>query len=571
MQSDSNVQTAQNSRPQGTWFGEAKFGMFIHWGPYAVLAGEYQGKRQYGSGEWIQRMQQIPVQDYETYAAQFNPVEFDAEEWVQTAVKTGMRYIVITAKHHDGFAMYHSQVDAYNIVDFTPFDRDPLKELAEACARHDVTLCFYYSQFQDWHEPGAGRDGTDSAFGEYFERKCLPQIRELLTNYGRIGAIWFDTPGRITHEQSLVLKDLVRELQPECLVSSRLGHDLGDYQVLGDSEIPDEPQEGLWEAIDTHNDSWGYISYEHNWKGPHHVIADLMQVLSKGGNYLLNVGPDATGRFPEPAVAILGEVGIWVARHSQAIYSSSASLLGHVPWGYCTSQSGKLYLHVFDWPRDSVLRLPGFQGRASRAYPLLSPDSTCRITEKPHGLEIAISRFPADAPATTIVLEHAEEGTSDTQLALLPGHTNTWPVTWAERHGNTELSKFTWDVKKGSWHHANCAHEWTSPSDQVVWQFAVYDAGQYFVDLTYSADSEAGNREGWFQIDETAKSPFIAYSTGEGGHTGGLSAAPRLRFETIRVGFITIDQPGDHRLTIHPDGDGKTWIKLRSVTLAPVL
>src|SRR4030095_4847250 len=300
------------------WFREARFGMFIHWGLYAVPAGEWSGKLIPGLGEWIMNRAKIPVAEYEQLAPRFNPVKFNAEEIVSLAKNAGMKYIVITSKHHDGFAMYHSQVSKFNIVDATPFKRDPLKELAAAAQNAGIKLCFYYSQTQDWHEPDAvGNDwdfpdDTKKNFQKYLDEKVKPQVTEILSNYRPIGLIWFDTPRNITMEQSQQLVDLVHRIQPDTLVSGRVGHGLGDYDSAGDNQISRARAERIWETPVTINDTWGFKSYDQNWKPVPILVRQLVQVISQGGNYLLNVGPTAEGVIPQPSVERLTQVGDWL-------------------------------------------------------------------------------------------------------------------------------------------------------------------------------------------------------------------------------------------------------------------
>src|SRR2546425_2067 len=277
------------------WFREAKFGLFIHWGLYAIPAGEWKGKPIPGIGEWIMNRAQIPVKEYEKLAAQFNPVKFDADAWVKTAREAGMRYIVITSKHHDGFALFHSKASKYNVVDATPFKRDILKELAAACARQKMRLGFYYSQAQDWHEPdGAGNTwdfGPDEKkdYDKYLRGKAEPQVRELLTNYAPVCLIWFDTPRMMTPERSQRFVDIVRSLQPDCLIDGRLGltGKEGDYRSTGDNVVPDQASEEAWETPATINHTWGYKKDDHDWKRPGEIVFKLLDIVSKGGNYLL--------------------------------------------------------------------------------------------------------------------------------------------------------------------------------------------------------------------------------------------------------------------------------------------
>src|SRR5450432_1364792 len=253
------------------WFREAKFGLFIHWGLYAIPAGEWKGQPIAGIGEWIMNRATIPVTEYAQLASQFNPVKFDAEEWVKLAEDAGQKYIVITSKHHDGFAMYRSAVSKYNVFDATPFHRDPLKELAAACARHGIKFGFYYSQSQDWHEPnGAGNTwdfGPDDKkdYDQYLRGKAEPQVKELLTNYGPMCLVWFDTPHMMTAERGQRFADIIRTLQPATLIDGRLGAE-GDYRSMGDNKIPDDVLSGDWEVPATVNHTWGYKKDDKDWK-----------------------------------------------------------------------------------------------------------------------------------------------------------------------------------------------------------------------------------------------------------------------------------------------------------------
>src|SRR5438552_15684384 len=283
------------------WFRDAKYGLFIHWGLYAIPAGEWQGKRSLGLGEWIMNRSTIPVRDYERLSAQFNPVKYNADEWVKLAKEAGMKYIVITSKHHDGFAMFKSKASAYNIVDATPFKRDVLKELADACARQNMRLGFYYSQSQDWHEPnGAGNTwdfGPDEKkdYDQYLRGKAEPQVKELLTSYGPVALIWFDTPRMMTGTRAQRFAEIVRSVQPATLIDGRLGSE-GDYVSTGDNVIPPQVNGQAWETPATINHTWGYRKDDTDWKSPGQIIFKLVDIVSKGGNYLLNVGPMSGAR-----------------------------------------------------------------------------------------------------------------------------------------------------------------------------------------------------------------------------------------------------------------------------------
>jgi len=310
------------------WFKDGRYGMFIHWGLYSALAGSYNGKENPGIGEWIMKRMNIPVAEYEKLATDFNPIHFDAEKWVQLAVDSGMKYMVYTAKHHDGFAMFHSPCDKFNIVDATPFKRDPAKELAEACKKAGIPFCFYYSQAQDWHhDHGYGYGSipdTEKDFRKYLDEKCKPQLKELLTQYGDIGMIWFDTPQIMSYEHSKEVKDYVKSIQPNCIVSGRIGNGLGEYMSTGDNRIPLTPFNGCWEVPATLNDTWGYKTNDHNWKNPAEVLHLMLKINSRGGNYLLNIGPDALGIVPQASVDILLKVGEFLKLNGDAVYKTRA-------------------------------------------------------------------------------------------------------------------------------------------------------------------------------------------------------------------------------------------------------
>lgn len=402
------------TKPDMQWWRDAKFGMFIHWGLYAVPAGIWKGQEIPGIGEWIMKRAQIPRREYEKLADEFNPIRFDAEEWAQLCQDSGMKYMVITSKHHDGFAMYHSQCSDYNIVDRTPFDRDPMKELAAACQKRGIKFGFYYSQTQDWYEKDAvGNDWDfpnedEKNFRRYLDNKVKPQLKELLTNYGPIGLIWFDTPMTMTKEESQELADYVHSLQPDCLVGGRVGNECGDYRNLGDNEIPDEHVPGDWETPCTLNDTWGFKKNDHNWKSADTVLQLLVDIISKGGNYLLNVGPTQEGVIPEPSCEILREVGRWLERNGEAVYGTEPiPYIKPLSWGRVTEKADKVYLHVFDW--SSKVVLPELTSPIERAYPLNNPAAelhwTAETVAGEKSLVVSLPDAPLDEHVSVIVLE----------------------------------------------------------------------------------------------------------------------------------------------------------------------
>ena len=414
------------------WFREAKFGLFIHWGLYAIPAGEWKGQPIAGIGEWIMNRAKIPVKEYEQLAHQFNPVKFNADEWVKLAVDAGMRYVVITSKHHDGFAMFHSKVSKYNIMDATPFKRDPLKELAEACAKQGIRFGFYYSQAQDWHEPnGAGNTwdfGADSLknFDQYLREKAEPQVKELLTGYGPVCLIWFDTPRMMTRERGQRFVDIVHSLQPACLIDGRLGI-AGDYRSMGDNRIPNEVVSGDWEVPATLNHTWGYKKDDNDWKTPEDLTFKLVDIVSKGGNYLLNVGPTAEGVIPQPSQDNLCAVGWWLKVNGESIYDAGPSPFGAEFGSYdpdttkkdargnrlfdattdwrCTTKPGKLFIHLFKWPSGSF-ELSGVKEEVSKAYLLADPThKSLDVRQENDRVTVSLPQDPPDKMDSVLVLE----------------------------------------------------------------------------------------------------------------------------------------------------------------------
>ncbi len=406
------------------WFREARYGMFIHWGLYAQLAGSWKGKKIPNIGEWIMKYAEIPAKEYEQLAAKFNPVKFDAEEWVKIAKDAGMKYITITAKHHDGFAMYDSKCSNYDIVDATPYKRDPMKELAAACAKEGIVFCFYYSQLQDWHHPDAegndwdfADDGTGTKdFTRYLEEKVKPQLRELLTEYGPIGLIWFDTPYEMPKEFCEQLVEFVHNIQPNCIINGRIGYRLGDYKQMGDNSIPVVSYADDWETPMTLNDTWGYKDYDHNWKAPETVLRMLVDIVSKGGNFVLNVGPDERGIIPQGSVDILQTVGQWLKVNGDSIYETrpAPDFPYRMEWGGITAKAGKLFMHIFDWPKSLPyeIEIYGLTTKVKKAYMLSDPTQKpieihqrYELARDEYRLRVLLPDAPLDPLDTVVVLE----------------------------------------------------------------------------------------------------------------------------------------------------------------------
>ena len=353
------------------WFQDAKLGMFVHWGLYSQTAGEWKGHPTRG-GEHFMLYERIPLKEYALIANDFNPTEFDAEKWVKTAKDAGIKYIVYTTKHHDGFAMYDSKCSDYNIVKRTPYAKDPLKELAEACRKEGVKLGLYYSLGRDWEDPDvptnwpekAGRSNTwdfpdedSKQLPRYIERKVKPQIKELLTNYGEISFMWFDTPELVTETQSRELRDIIKTLQPECLINSRIGNGLGDYSII-EQKLSDKIIESPWEACITMGKNWGYNQFDTVYKAPDMLIRNLTDIVSKGGNLLLNVGPNQKGCFPEQTRSIFEAFNKWLSDNGEAIYGTRPwRVFGESVATDITEESAQTEFHdaVFDGTPKNIV------------------------------------------------------------------------------------------------------------------------------------------------------------------------------------------------------------------------
>lgn len=537
------------------WWREARFGLFIHWGLYAIPAGTWQGRQIPGIGEWIMNRGKIPVADYAKFAAQFNPVKFDADAWVQLAKEAGMKYIIITSKHHDGFALFRSAASSYNIYDATPFRRDPLKELAAACQKHGVKLGFYYSQAQDWYHRGGAASGghwdkpaQEGDMDAYIRTIAVPQVREILTNYGPIAVLWWDTPTNMTRERADLLAPLVK-LQPGIITNNRLG---GGY--LGDTETPENkvPATGYprdWEACMTMNDTWGFKSYDHNWKSAETLIRTLVDIASKGGNYLLNVGPTAEGEIPGPSIDRLKQVGAWMRRNSESIYATTASPFRRLPWGRATQKPGKLYLNVFTWPTDGALVVP-MRGTAGKAYLLNAPATALPIRATPEGLRITVPATAPDPVSSVIVLEGVGKVDPLPPPPIAPGPDGTIALGCDDAdlfgpglrvEGNTQLNLAGWN----------------SLDAHAQWDVRVERPGTYQITALYAVPAAQAGSEYTLAVGESRVSGQVPSTNGA--------------FKTVTLGTIQVGKTGPARVTLRPARiAAQEFMRLRALTLQPV-
>lgn len=403
--------------PRLKWFNEARFGMFIHWGPYALAAGEWNGKDSYG--EWLQCDARIPNTEYEKLSAAFNPVKFDAKAWAKMAKVAGMKYLVFTTKHHDGFCMFDSQYTDYSIVKFSPYKKDLTKALADACREEGIIFCPYYSS-TDWHHPEVpakymqkgfhGASNPDANMEKYTEY-MHHQVEELLTNYGKVGVLWFDAGGAFRGEDRNKLLDAenlvkkIRAKQPECLINNRLGAG-ADYGTP-EQKIPNNSM-GIatsWETCMTMNDHWGYNKADKNWKAADTLIRKLVECASKGGNYLLNIGPTGDGEFPPESIERLNAIGKWMRVNGEAIYGTTASPFASAPeWGRLTQKGNMLYLFVYNLPAGGKMVLP-LDNRFKSARVLGQEKAKISGKSSKAGLTLSFIGMQVNSAATVIVLE----------------------------------------------------------------------------------------------------------------------------------------------------------------------
>ncbi|MBN2312840.1 MAG: alpha-L-fucosidase [Sedimentisphaerales bacterium] len=568
------------------WWREARFGMFIHWGLPSVTAGKWKGRWQKNEySEWIMAHFKITSKENRGIAREFNPIHFDANEWAKMARDAGMKYVVFVAKHHDGFALFDTAASDFDIMDASPFKRDIVAELAEACKTYGVKLCFYYSQSMDWNEPDAlgnfwefhdnivkpkgyennSRKWIRTTYPDYMKRKAIPQITELLTQYGQIGLIWYDTPRSITKEQSQTYINLIRRYQPNAIVNSRIHESgkMGDYGSTGDNSIPGERQIGDWESPGTMNDTWAYRSDDHNWRTPTDMIRNLIDIVSRGGNYLLNVGPKADGTFPYETIVTLREFKKWMQINSEAIYGTVASPLGELRWGQTTEkpEENKLYLHVYQWPYDGKLKLSGLETKVTKAHLLTSEGKVALNYETGPALVIDVPKEMPNRHATVICLELAGEIKVDE--SKIERAQTVFKEARQEAQDKWVKDSFRLYVENAKirGHHIKYnkdekyIYNFYDPREYLEFGFRVREnPGNFDIHVRYS--SELGS--GWYVIDYLGQKVYFKIDA-----TGSMHQS-----KTVKVGTINIPRDGHKSLTLRPVGDGKynpmhfKWIKL---------
>jgi len=555
------------AKPEATesrmaWWKDARFGMFIHWGLYAVPAGRWdKGKinTSYsgGLGEWLMHDAKIPVADYAKLAEQFNPTRFDADAWVSIARSAGMKYIVITAKHHDGFAMFRTKASPFNIVDATPFKRDPVAELATACRKQGIRFGVYYSQAQDWHHPGGYEAGGswDAAqkgdYDKYLRDIAAVQVKELMSNYGQIDVIWWDTPFDMTAARAKPLGELLN-LQPQIISNDRLGSNIRADYATPEQRIPANGYGGRpWETCMTINNTWGYKADDKNFKSTGALVHNLIDIASKGGNYLLNVGPTAAGIIPQPEVDRLKEMGAWLKINGEAVYGTTASpFKKQLAFGRATMNGNKMYLSVFDWPENRKLWLP-LSTRINKAYLLADKANPLFTTNLDGGQQIILSGDAPDPIASVIVLEL--DGPPATFIpAIHPAGDGALelPADQATIDGQTAQLEI-----KGS--KANIGY-WTNQQDSIHWNCDGVPAGKYKVEMKYACDPASAGSTIELSVGDAK---FSAEVVGTGGWD---------RFKTVTIGQVSLPKGDKIIVKVKPvRKKGEAVMNLRSVRLLP--
>jgi alpha-L-fucosidase len=546
--------------------------MFIHWGVYSVPAGRYKDKEVPGLGEWIMHDARIPRATYQAYAGQFDPVNYDPDAWVRLAREAGVKYIVITAKHHDGFALFESKASSWNVVQATPYGKDLLAPLAAACRKYGMRLGFYYSQANDWNNPGGAAAGghwdstQNGDMDDYIRNVAVPQVREILTHYGDVAELWWDVPSDMTPERAAQFLPLL-SLQPNIIVNNRLGGG-----VRGDIETPEQyiPATGIpgrdWETCMTMNDTWGYKTDDHHWKSAETLIRNLVDIASKGGNYLLNVGPTSLGEFPKPIVERLQAIGRWMKVNGEAIYGTQASPIDGVDWGRCTARKEPgggttIYVHVFDWPKDGRLLVPELHNGPASAY-LLDGGKRLKTQLDSDGLVVYLPKTAPDTIASVIVLKNINPlivaVPIPKPIAANPDGSVTLDAPHAGLHAGAsgEAPQVEGDPRNIGF--------WTEEDSWVDWLFTVSKPGTYSVQALVATPADTVS---WtFRLEHTALAGstkpqvFAHYVHG----TGGYGA-----YQTQHMADILIREAGTYILSIRPDAGRWKPVNLRSISLKP--
>jgi len=567
------------------WWRQARFGMFIHWGVYSRAGGEWKGHKVDGYAEHLMRKEKISRHEYLELAQGFNPVKFNAEQWVLHAKQAGMKYLIITSKHHDGFAMYDSRISDFNIMRQTAFKKDPMTALSAACKKYGIKFGFYYSHAFDWEHPDApGNDweynnpgGDKGLYGgvrwydlhaellpkaqRYVDEKAIPQIRELLTKY-HPDILWFDTPSKLPLSENIRILKAIRAIDQHVVVNGRLARtgalNFGDYMNTADRPAEFYPVTGDWEAIPTTNESYGYHQYDSSHKPPSFFIQLLAKAASRGGNLLMNIGPKGDGAFDERDLHILNGIGHWMDKNGESIYGTAATPLPMQNWGVSTVKGNKLYLHVFNWPSDGKLYVGGLESPPGKIYLLADPKKM--LGSSGGASNELVIHIPAKAPDTVntvIVLElnnglPSKESKNDWRTDSVRYVAPNIPLTRLLAFDATQHGKgFGFgDGKAGRYY----VDGWKNKDQYLSWTFRTGAAANFSIAIKYLAGEGSGGAYQW-QIDGR-QSENIPLTGGRGNE-----------ILTKDIGILVLNA-GVHELSIRPvDIPGQELMKLLELQL----
>jgi len=575
---DFSHESAGDKAQRMDWFNEARFGMFIHWGLYAQPAGVWEGKEIGGIGEWIQSYAKIPVSKYSALQAKFNPVKYDAEAWVRLAKQAGMKYIVITSKHHDGFCLFDSAHTDWDIGG-TPYKKDLLKPLAAACRKHGLKMCFYHS-IMDWHHPQygnkapwRGNHATPEPDMQRYRNYMKKQLHELLTEYGDVGIVWFDGEWESswTHEMGVDLYNYCRTLQPATIVNNRVdkgrsgmagmtkqGEFRGDYGTP-EQEIPHTGfGEGVyWESCMTMNNTWGFKKNDHQWKSPTTLVRNLIDIASKGGNFLLNVGPTAEGEIPAPSVERLQAMGQWMQKYGDSIVGTSASPFERVSWeGRCTQKAlagdqTRLYLHLFNWPEDGRLLVKSLQNKPVEAA-IVGQGESLPTSGEPGRWVIQLPSQAPDKIASVVRLD-IRGAAEVAPYAIEPNEQGVFLLTADDAKLDGPALRL--EHVAGQPNHIGY---WTDASAKVGWSIPIAKQATYVPVVRYAClDASAGSQV-ILQAGET-KVPFKIERTGSW-----------EKFKAVQLDPVTLAK-GVQSIVLQPQSKpGQAVMNIQSVTLRPI-
>ncbi len=541
------------------WWNSARFGMFVHWGVYSATGGEFRGYMPTNSAEWMMNKARISIADYKTENVdKFNPTKFDARAFVKLAKDAGMKYLVITAKHHDGFSMFHSKCSPYNVVDATPFKRDIMKELAEACQEQGIRFGFYYSQCQDWHHPGGMGNHWDKTiqrvgFDQYVREKAVPEAEQLLTEYGPIAIFWWDTPRPMSKEAFESLHS-VTSLQPEIITNDRLGKDHpGDYKTFERNIPKNAPTDEDWEVCMPISGSWGYKKSDTDFKSATTLIRNLADIAGKGGNYLLNVSPTGEGTLLPEAVKRLRAIGRWMKVNGESIYDTTASPFAELDWGRCTKRTidseTTLYLHVFHWPEGGELLVPGLRSGVEEAH-LLADGTALKTRKQEAGVVVSLPRQAPDDIDSVIAMKVA--GILDVETVLPKPDREGVLILSAEAafiHNNEGSRQARVQQHEGI---RNIGY-WTDSEARAEWSFEVAQPGRFEIVAELAVEQETSR----FRIVLPDQQKSVTVSSTGSYHT----------YAKRSLGIVHMNRTGKYTLSISPEKEGWQPINLRRLVL----